>query len=410
MHLFSKASVRAVTAIVFVSIGIVSAQFSTGTPANARLDALANEHISDISGIYRYPVLMTGYLNHIQATWNGGGAGGFIGIKSVSDMFSFGVLANQGPMAPEFTGAAIGALDTYLTTAPPAGNKFDNSSFVIPHLLLGFDLGAAAICADLFLEYGGYGGEVDDTTKYSGSLSNPGFRVSGKFGVSEAEIMAKFGLGFPSISGERPRTAAPPKLTSNDGLYMEAGAEANMPLGGADWVLGLCYTKADYRFKYNDTTYINNLMTNSRLNAYLGMEFNFVETAVAALGYSFDRRALINSQPNLNGKPSSTEINYYHRLYAGVENAWEKAWLFDSFQLRGGALYTISSRSGDTDAPSPAQKPNYSMPAGHSTVQPRIGVGVSRAFATIDVSLNPGSWNGLFTGPEVAFVTATVKF
>jgi hypothetical protein len=408
MHVFSKAIVRAVTAIVFVSIGIASAQFST--PTNARVSALANEHVSDISGIYRYPVLMTGYLDHIQANWNAGGEGGFIGIKSVSDMFSFGVLANQGPMAPEFTTAGVGVLNDpahYLNNAPPAGAKFNNS-VVIPHLLLGFDLGTATIGADLFLEYGGYSGEADDSSKFSGSVSNPGFRLSGKSGVAEAEIMAKFGLGFPSINAEGPRNAL--KRSSDEGLYMEMGAEATMPFGGADWILGICYTNADYRFKDGDTLYINNLMVNSRLNLYLGLEFNFVETAVAALGYSFDRRAAISSQPNLTGKPSVTAIDYNQRIYAGVENAWEKAWIFDSFQLRGGALYTISSNSGDTDAPSPARKPNYSTPAGHSNVQPRIGVGVSRAFVTIDVSLNPGNWNGLFTGPEVGTATATVKF
>jgi len=100
MHFFSKTKMRAAAAVTLAFIGAASAQFNT--PTNARVDALAGAHISDISGVYRYPVLMTGYLNHIQANW--GENQGFIGIKSVSETFSVGILANQGPTAPNVAG------------------------------------------------------------------------------------------------------------------------------------------------------------------------------------------------------------------------------------------------------------------------------------------------------------------
>ncbi|MDR2591904.1 MAG: hypothetical protein LBC59_03760 [Chitinispirillales bacterium] len=391
-------------AIVLVSIGIASAQFNL--PTNARISALAGAHVSDISGVYRYPVLMTGYTDHIQATW--GGLDGFVGIKSISDMLSIGVLANQGPMAPEFTEAAVTRLNAYPSLNQPAAAAASyNNEVVIPHLLLGFDLGAVAIGADLFFEYGGYSAESTDTTKYNGSLSTPGFKISGKFDVASAVIMAKFGMGFPSINGEGP--AATQKLTSDKGTYIETGAEASISGGGADWVLGLCYTQAGYRFKLGDVSDVD-LISRSLLNAYAGVEFNFVETAVAALGYSISRNALTASQPGQSGEPSQTAINYSHNIYAGVENAWEKAWVFDAFQLRGGALYSITANGGENKAPSPALNPSYSQPARHSNVAPVVGIGVSKAFATVDVSLNPGAWGGLFTGPDVAMATATVKF
>jgi len=396
MCLFSKTKTFAIaTAIALLSISTAPAQFTA--PTNARVDALAGAHVSDISGIYRYPVMMTGYLDHVQATWGQG----FVGVKSVSSMFSFGVLANQGPLAPVFTAAAVGRLNGYAFPAGLGAGNF-NDNLVIPHLLLGFDLGAAAIGADVFLEYAGYSAS-NGTDDVSGSITHPGARLSGKFGVADAEVMVKIGLGAPSVSASG--VAGSDKLTSNAGLYLETGAEAGMSLGGADWVLGACYTRSNHRFALGNAA-DPNATAYSLLNVYLGVEFNFVETAVAAAGYSLNRSNSVTSQPDVSGSPSQQfPIDYSHSLYAGLENAWENAWIFDSFQLRGGALYTITSTGGK-----PSDNTNYAQPAIHSTVQPVVGIGVSKAFATIDLSLNPGAWGGLVTGPDVALVTATIKF
>jgi hypothetical protein len=390
MYLFSKLKMMAAAIIAVVSAGSAFAQFTV--PANARVDALAGAPVSDISGVYRYPVMMTGYLDHIQATWGGG----FVGVKSVSNAFSIGVLANQGPMDAAFTSAAVDALNNYLSPA-----ALFTDSIVIPHLLLGFDFGSAAVGADIFFEYAGYGA-TDGASDYSGSIANPGARLSAKFSAASAEVMAKFGMGFPSVSASG--ASGSDKLSSDKGMYMEMGAEAGMPIINADWVLGFCYTSSDYRFKTGSVSAPNTLI-NSLLNLYIGTEFNFVETAIAALGYSLRRNAA-TAQPTASGSQSQTlPINYTHAMYAGVENAWDKAWIFDSFQLRGGALYTITSTSGK-----PSNSVNYAQPSRHSSIQPKVGVGVSRAFMTIDVSINPGAWSGVFTGPDVALATATVKF
>jgi len=406
-------------------IGTALAQFST--PTNARVAALSGAHVSDISGVYRYPVLMTGYLDHIQATW----ANEFVGIKSVTDILSVGVLANQGPMSPFFTYDAIDYLNTYF-----ADNTLFDTDIVVPHLLLGFNFGMVSVGADLFLEYGGYsqtdGQTNDDLTDYKGSISNPGFRLSGKVNLASAEILAKFGLGFPSISGSWVLDTNSSSRESEKGLYMEMGAEANLQLGAADLILGLCYTQSNYRFKLTETRGRNSrsqlepeTYTYSLFSAYIGTEFNFAETAVAMLGYSIDRLSaltvtdllpLYNDPLMYSGERRVTDpISYWHSIYGGVENAWDKAWVFDSFQLRGGARYVINTLSGEASGGQDTVNgtyptTEYSLPATHSRVIPTIGIGVSKAFATVDVSLNPGEWMGLFTGPRVAWVTATVKF
>jgi len=404
MHILSKTNVKAAATIALLSIGIASAQFYT--PTDARVNALAGAHVSDISGVYRYPVLMTGYANHVQANWGGAGQG-FIGIKSVSDMFSFGVLANQGPVAEALTTATTNQLDGYNWTTALGQPDFDGQ-VVIPHLLLGFDLGALAIGADVFFEYAGYSASAKaggDTYENSGSYANPGVRLSGKFDAGAANIMAKFGIGIPMMNAEG--LSGSDKLSLDEGLYLEMGAEAGMPLGGADFVLGVGYTRSNYRFKgsnIDDYAY-----TNSRLDIYLGAEFNFLETAVAMLGYSLRRDAETEAQPDVSGDPTtSAPIDYTHRIYAGVENSWDKAWIFDAFQLRGGAFYAITASGRKISDGS--DNASNSMPAKHQRVVPTVGVGVSKSFATVDVFLNPGNWVGLFTGPEVLGATATVKF
>ncbi|MDR0330745.1 MAG: hypothetical protein LBH93_03435 [Chitinispirillales bacterium] len=399
--------IKAIAAIAAVSSGAVFAQFNT--PANARMNSLAGVPMRDISNVYSYPVLMAGYLEHIQATWDGGENGAVIGIKSVSDMFSIGVLANQGLMAPGLAGDAL----NYLNAAPGGGIGIDAENAVIPHILLGFDLGAVAIGADVFFEYAGYSASTQAAdgakTSYSGSYSNPGARLSARFGVADADILAKFGLGFPSINASG--VASDPKIASDEGLYMEVGAEAGMPFGNADWTLGMNYTRSDQRFK-NGNDLEPNAICYSLLRAYAGLEFNFVETAAAALSYSFDRYARTVTAPDAsNNQSNSNPINHYHRLSAGVENAWENVWFFDSFQLRGGALYEILALNGSKASTSnPTTSSDASPPAAHQRVAPALGIGVTKAFFTLDAALNPGNWAGVFTGPQVAMATATVKF
>jgi len=436
MRSFSKTSLKTAATITLMCIGAALAQFNT--PTNARVSALSGAHVSDISGAYRYPVLMTGYLNHVQTTWVPSGGGGFIGVKSIGDIFSIGVLANQGLMSPDFTYDASADLNGFLsslqTNYPPQQvDPFDSNNMVIPHLMLGVDLGMFALGADLFLEYGSYGEITADTTKYNASISHPGFRLSGKIDLSAVEILAKFGLGFPSIDAAITHDTVTFTRSSNEGLYMEMGAEADIPLGGVDLILGICYTQNNYRFMSSSNILGISLpdaetYTSSLFNAYFGAEFNFLETAVAMLGYSIYRYSnttvtdLILAYPlevlRISGQRSVTDpVNYSHIIYAGVENAWDKAWIFDSFQLRGGARYVINTTGGeasggaDTTTGSHRFSPtNYSLPAVHSRIIPTVGVGVSKSFATLDLSLNPMAWNELFNGPGVGMITATIKF
>ena len=390
-------------AFVLAITAAASAQFNV--PQNARTAALAGAPMSDITDLYRYPVLMTGYAEHIQATWGGG----VIGTKSINDMLLIGILANQGLMAPGFATAAAARVDAFIGGGGPGGAPgFINTQFNIPHLLLGFNLGAFSLGADVFFEYAGYNAHTDAALPqdYSAYIINPGAKISAAIEAGDFSILAKAGFGLPSINGETPPSGSD-RLSSASGLYLEMGAEAGLPIGDADWTFGLDYTRSDHRFKVGNTSDANSVC-NSQLTVYIGSEFNFVETAVAALQYAFARNAQTTSQPDASGTQNNMDGYHYHTFSAGIENAWEKVWIFDSFMLRGGAAYQVEVPVGKTHAANADS--NYKSPGTHTGITPTLGLGFSKAFFTLDIAINPGNWGGVFTGPDVVLATGTIKF
>ena len=387
-------------AFVLAITTVASAQFNV--PQSARKAALAGAPMSDITDLYRYPALVTGYADHIHATWDGG----VIGTKSINDMLLIGILANQGLMAPGFATAAATAVNGFVGGSPGAPG-FD-TQFNIPHLLLGFNLGTLSLGADVFFEYAGYNAHADGAPPqdYSAYIMNPGAKFSAAIESGDLSILAKAGFGMPSVNGETPPSGSD-KLSSASGMYIEMGAEAGMPIADADWTFGLDYTRSDHRFKVGNTSDANSVC-NSQLTVYIGSEFNFVETAVAALQYAFVRNAQTTTQPDASGNPSAMTGAHHHVLSAGIENAWEKVWAFDSFMLRGGAAYRVDVPVGKTHAGS--ANSNYKLPGTHTEVTPTLGLGFSKAFFTLDVAINPGSWGGVFTGPNVLLASGTIKF
>jgi hypothetical protein len=432
------------SAIVLAAALAADAQFNV--PKNARKDAISGTYMKDISGIYKYPALINSYADHVQATWYGTG-GGVFGTKSVNDIVSIGILANQGLMAPRFAEAAAGLLNGALSAGDPGDPEFDpedpglaafaaydgafDNRFNIPHLLVGFDLGRFKLGAEAYFEYAGLNGRHSNDFYYgdfgydsSGAayIMHPGFKLGAHVvGLGPASLLAKFGMGFPSagITIDSDSVYSP---LSTDALYMEMGAEATVPFAGIDWVAGADYARSSHSFKTgSDADSAAETETNSLLNMYVGGEFNFMEKAIAAFGYSFARNMRTVDKPD-HGEANDINVKgslapdmpapHRHTISAGIENIWDKAWFFDSFQLRGGVAYVIESRfekivDGD-------DVKTESTPATHG-VAPSIGLSVSKDFFTLDLSLNVRDWvgdgrNGIFAGPPVGVVTGTVKF
>lgn len=403
---FSK--IKAV-AVVLTIAAAASAQLNV--PENARMRSLGGAPMSDISGVFNYPVLMMGYPDHIQATFS---EGGIIATKQIGEAFSLGILANQGLMCPNFADAARARLNS--TVTPVAVTGFNNA-YNIPHLLIGFGAGPLNIGLDVFLEYSSLNTNTvinDEDNISKARILNPGARASAGLEFGDIGILAKFGMSFPSIYAEFPSGADNEvvKLEQEKALYMETGAEVGMPIADWDFTAGFEYTFENYKL---DKGAIGITNWNSLIAIYLGLEFNFLETAAAAVGYTFSRRAgtAVNEYRNASdSKVTDKEMtgSHYHTFNLGMENIWDDAWFFDALALRAGSRYELDVPVARTTSDGDLRFRRKS-PGTHTGVVPTMGFGISKSFLTLDLALDMGNWNsGVFAGPSAALVTGTIKY
>lgn len=197
-------------AILLALAGSAAAQFHT--PPNARTEAMGGAPLSDMRGVFNYPSLMMDYPNRAQATFN---TGGVIATKSAGDRFAIGFAANQGRVLDTmFYARAFGAINANVNDlleeyGLAGGNvyndPYDDYRFNIPHLLIGFDLGALKLGANIFCEYSRYStGFEDDDLEASGRtlIMNPGARLSVGFDGENMGLLVKFGMAFPFYNGK----------------------------------------------------------------------------------------------------------------------------------------------------------------------------------------------------------------
>jgi hypothetical protein len=432
-------------AVVLAVAAAANAQFHT--PSNARTTALANAPLSDIRDIYAYPVLLMGYLNQAQVTWNaegrsdeGLGGGSDMGTvfltKSFGDMFALGIVANQGTLLSNAGG--------------PISEAFSALPNEVPHILLGIDLGTLKIGADIFIEYASDNSEVVETTPaedyiYTTTIKdyhrtmNAGARLSADVALGDMGLLAKIGIGLPSYYDESSASGYPPplpngtfKTNSKKGLYFESGAEVSYPLSTVDLTGGIEYTFANYQPYYDAAVPVPNITPeywHSLFRFYVNGELNIFETAAAVVSYELSRVAstTTNTTPALNNSPEvkrkTTDGELLNTFYIGVEKTWDKAWKFDSFTLRSGTNYEIAWNFRNTSENRYNDKTHRAGPADHNYVKPVIGAGVSKGPLTIDAALNFGrlfedqekepdyyEWRGPLTSPAFAVATATMKF
>jgi hypothetical protein len=325
-------------ALALTITAAANAQFST--PTNARTFTLGGAPLADIADIYAYPVLLTGYLNQVQATWNGGGGTTGLGpvfiTKSFGDIIGLGIVANNYSLLNDVWSDIAGDISGFNPNALPN----------VPHVLLGFDFGAFKLGADLFFELAstnntttttpqknGPDGDVENndssvTTSNYTRVMNLGTRLSAAIDFGSLGLLVKAGFGFPSFTNERsqegyvetpdgvlvgPYDANNYSQGTERGLYVELGAEVSFPVSSVDLTGGLEYTFADFKLdrRVYDNSELNtdydwslaantqlgtNDYWNSLLRFYVNAEVNILETAAAVVSYEFRRTALTETQ------------------------------------------------------------------------------------------------------------------
>jgi hypothetical protein len=380
-----KKTLTGLCIILCLSISIYAQQ-------NARVQSMGNTDIvPDISRtIYYNPAYMNDYRNQAQISFDSP----MIGIKSLSDVLSIGAILNRGLILnPIFYSDGLSLLDS----------DYVSSTEYSPHILFGINMSSLKLGADIYWEHSSYSQEISTsttTTDDDRSINNFGFLLGGDFTVSSANLAIHAGMGFPVIHAKSGSTTTT-ETKSDKGLSLRIGAEVQAELLKMMWTFGADWNHLSYQFNVAGTKQSDN--SANVVTPYLGFK---TELADKLLFVAKEKLQLAY----YNSTDADT-IKYYisgDTISCGFEKQFANAWIFDSLALRGGLEYSITYTGTDYSTATRETKTDYVTTYGPAT--PYLGFGVSKAFFTFDLVVDPAAWAGLFNGPDVARATMSVKF
>lgn len=400
-----KAVVHPTRALLVLSVFLVTTVSAQFYPQNARIDALGGTFImEDMSDIMRYPAYVNNYKDGAQVTFNGP----ILGVKSIGELISVGLLANRGFMLQTGTGTG-----SFYSSALPVVNGIPGAPNIdatqsVPHLLLGIDLDPVLLGFDLFYEYAHSSshGEATaagatTTTDASKWIANPGMVASVLFGIDDISLAGKFGVAFPTISVKNDNGTTTTENKSTKGSMLQAGAEATFPVGYLTVTGGADFIGEAYQFQLGAAS-AGTEFYNKRIAFYGGLEGDLFTAAKWGALYNF-------SIVNHAAKTSTTttrERSLIQQLSGGIENSWSSVWVFDALVARGGmVLNVVTPVSTVTSDPLDSREQSQTT---FAPVQPRVGIGAKKGSFQFDLTVDPSNWAGLMNGPDVAKVTATL--
>jgi hypothetical protein len=403
------------------AVGVLSLS-AFGQQQNARVAAMGGADIlPDISRtLSANPALINLYKNQVQVTFNAP----IFGTVSAGNVLNIGLILNRGLTLTGFYNAAMAEINT---TWGPADNPLTATQYY-PHILLGMDFSSVQLGLDLFFErsattYDDIEAGTGNETKEDLSINNPGVMLGVRYATGDIELGLRIGGGFPSMNAKADYTTQlpPPPATqtwkneTEKGSFLRAGGEIKMPLLSCQWTAGVDWYHEAYQFSYTPAGATQktrgNVFTNNIITPYLGFTKEIVNKVLLVV----QDRSAITSASNVNdaGNVKNESTTMAHSLSAGVEQQVAGLLGFDSLGVRGGlnCVITQSSAHSENNAVTPHTKTDNGYVTSVGTVNPYVGIGVSKGAFTLDLMLAPGSWNnGLVAGPQVGRVTATCRF
>jgi hypothetical protein len=385
---------------------LLCASVSIFSQENARIQAMGNSDIiPDISRtIFYNPAYMNNYKDQVQVTFNSP----IIGIKSVGNMFSLGLVFNQGLIIDNsFYGDAFAMLPAIPTTGVTLPIQYN------PHLLMGLDLSSVKLALDWFWERSAY--SLDATTAGVSStddrsINNFGVLAGATLNFSGIDWAFLAGFGIPNMDSKQ-NTGTPPvtESKSQKGLYLRLGAEAQFGLFSLDWTLGAKYNLVSYQF-VNAAGVKQNDNTENVVIPYIGFKKELLDKILLVVLEKTELKYL--ESDNSSGSPKNSIDTVAYIWSAGLEKQFPNVWIFDSLALRGGISDSVvygSTHLKTTVAPN-TNTSDLSYPTKLGPAVPYLGIGVTKKFFCLDLVVNPMAWTGVFVGPPVARCTATFIF
>lgn len=376
---------------------------------NARVSSMGGtDIIPDISQIMTLnPVYMNSYKNQMQVTFNSP----IIGIKSLGDVFSLGIVLNRGLLLDNSFYASAKALLPLVTN--PAGSTLPIE--YIPHLLLGFDFSSFQLGFDAFWEHSAYStetiqtGTLNSKTTNDQSIDHIGAIAGCMLKLSSADLSFIAGIGRPAILGRQDNGVNVTEIKSDKGLAFRLGADLSMTMGNFYGTLGVIYDNLNYRF-INATVLQPNITINT-ITPHIGFRGAIIDNILVVVSEKSIIRLAKTETPN-NG-PVTNDNSMLHTLSGGLEKQFANAWVLDSLGLRGGLSWSVYTTSSDSKATvgGTTTTINTGYVSKLGPANPYLGLGFSKKFFTLEVLLTPqDKWSGVVMGPPVSLCTATFKF
>ncbi|MDO5576827.1 MAG: hypothetical protein Q4F84_07085 [Fibrobacter sp.] len=386
---------------LLVAVSLVSAGFAQ----NARIGALGGINITtDPANVFSLPAYMNDYPDFVQATGGSDLSTSFIGIKSLGEHFSLGIVGLKNNMLDDgFYSAAI-----QMINASSQNVDLKEGMPLIPHALVGLNFGTVQIGADVYLElnkakYTFKAEESSGDIKEVGKVSNFGLVLNANLLFGDFRLSPVFGMSIPSAKYKLDVGNESDEVKLEKGTSFKFGAEVGLPLFDIDWVAGFMFNTVRYQFVKDGVIFTSNFV-----NPYLGFEYvlpgDILFVGQYDLGIDIDKQ-----KPDVDDNPTVTKNNNVSHLIAfGLEKDIVDVWIFDMLTVRGGINWVIGDNIQIRKNDDIRERIDNSTD--NSDFSPTVGLGLKKGIFTFDVVSRLGGWTGIISGPPVVAATITLDF
>jgi hypothetical protein len=226
-----------------------------------------------------------------------------------------------------------------------------------------------------------------------------GGKINANITIGQFWLCPLAGYGLPSIKGTS--TDAPLyTFESINSSYSIMGSEFGIDLTPLTIVAGIYRTYEYYQFR-NDVL-LSPEYGMETWDLYTGFTSKILTDVVVACEYdlSIEHDKIIDSSPSSGIDFEGRYI--YHAFHVGVEKPVLVQGMFDAITPRAGMAYKIN------DYTEQVRDTLTQYPLEANFAELSAGIGFKKSIFCLDLFVNIGNWNGVFTGPKAVSATLTI--
>ncbi len=239
-------------------------------------------------------------------------------------------------------------------------------------------------------------------------IYNYGSRMSSTIVINDFWLCLFFGFSMPHIKGKVEKDTVIYTYGSLKKKYRGYGTEMGICFSKVSIVGGVYYTNEQYEFEkgffkssdYNTDMYF----------IYLGVKRKIFKNVLFGCEYNLT----FWNEDILDPDTSTSAYDYhgkytYHDFHMGLEKPFKGKKIFDIVALRSGIIYSFENIIENYNYPyANGRDVLINNPMEAHEVKLSAGIGFQKNIFCVDLFVNVGNWDGMFTGPRAASVTLTI--